>query len=122
MSWRNQEKYPPEKSFSSRRGGKAQKKKSKGKKGGVAQPALTADQVEAYTRAIASAKSKFDHQDVFFARKMKGAQEYSALLAAECLADISVDGADGAAMAAHQAHVMAVVKQEFVAFCRAQSR
>ena len=99
------------------------KKGSKQRRGGAgaATKKLTDAEEAAYSTAIVSAQSKFDHQDTFFAKKMKGAQEYSSLIAAECLNDIAVDSGDKTALKQHQAVVFARIKQAFVAFCRAQS-
>ena len=58
--------------------------------GGAITPLIEAEQEQYYT-AIKSAKSKFDHSDVYFKKGMKGLIEYSLLISQECFTDIQID-------------------------------
>lgn len=92
-------------------------KKAAPKKNGPVE--LTAEEKALYEEAIKSAKTKFDHADTFFAKNMKGVEEYSQLITKECLNDIKIDAADKAAMDKHTNIVKAAIKEDFVAFKKA---
>lgn len=62
-------------------------KAPKEKKAGLRE--LSAEESAEYDAAIKSAKSKFDHEDTYFAKGMKGCQEFAGLIAKECLTDIT---------------------------------
>lgn len=87
------------------------KKQPKAKQGKVE---LTPEEEKQYEEAIKSAKTKFDHQDAFFEKAMKGAQEYAGLIAKECLNDIKVE--EGAPMDRHNAYILQVVKEDFIEY------
>jgi len=84
-----------------------------GKKGQVE---LTAEVVALYEEPIKSAKSKFDHGDAYYAKGMKGGQDYWGLIAKECLNDIKIDSSDKKAMDNHNGIINAILKPEFIEF------
>jgi len=75
-----------------------------------------------YAEAIKSALTKFDHQDTFFAKGMKGVDEYAALIAKECLSDITIEAGDADGLKDHNAYITGIVKEMFVAFKRAGAK
>jgi len=77
---------------------------------------LSEARAQEYKDAIKSAQSKFDHHDTYFAKNMKGVEEYTALLVKETLSDIKVDQANKEAVAEHQAIVAGMVKEMFVTY------
>jgi hypothetical protein len=52
---------------------------------------LTDEELKEYDEAIKSAKTKYDHEDTYFGKGMKGTEEYSQLISKECLNDIKID-------------------------------
>ena len=58
---------------------------------------ISAEAIAQYEEPIKSAKSKFDHCDVFFT-KDKNPIKYSKMIAQECLKDIKIDASDKKAM------------------------
>jgi len=94
--------------------GKEPKQAKKGKETIVLEP----EEFKKYEDAIKSAKTKFDHEDTFFAKNMKGAEEFAALIAKECLADINIDGGDQEAMDKHNAFIKQMIKEDFIAYNR----
>ena len=100
--------------------GKAPKEeKKKQAKGGIV---LTDEETKAYEVAITSAKTKYDHGDTYYAKGGKGLEEYSQLIAKECLNDITVDAADKQASTKHINYIKQVLKEEFIAFNRAKAK
>lgn len=99
-----------------------EEKKKGGKKegGGKGKQAIemTPEEFKQYEDAIKSAKTKFDHEDTFFAKNMKGVQEYAKLIADECLNDITVDAGDAAAVKKHNDYVTQMIKEDFIAYNR----
>lgn len=77
---------------------------------------LSEEEKAQYEEAIKSAKTKYDHGDTYFAKNMKGLEEYSALIVKECLNDIKIDAADKAALDRHTNIVKGVIKEDFVAY------
>ncbi len=59
---------------------------------------------------------KFDHQDVYFLKHMKGVEEYSKLISEECLNDIELDG--DLTKKKHDKIVRDIIKNEFVEFMK----
>lgn len=82
----------------------------KPKAGGV-----SAEAMAQYEEPIKSAKSKFDHCDVYFA-KDKNPMKYSKMIAQEVLSDIKIDDKDKKAMQAHEAMVLNFIKLDFAEF------
>lgn len=79
-------------------------------------------EVEAqYGEPIKSAKSKYDHCDVFFA-KDKNPMKYSKMIAQETLNDIKVDAANKKAMKEHEAMVLNFIKLDFAEFKKNESK
>lgn len=90
------------------------------KKNAPAKVNLTAAVWEKYGEPVKSAKTKFDHADVYFAKGQKGLDEYIGLIDKECLTDIKIDAADEAAIGEHTAIVTMIVKMDFIEFKKTQ--
>jgi hypothetical protein len=98
--------------------GQAPKPKGKEPKATKAKPQkveLSAEKAAEYEEAIKSAKSKFDHADTYFAKNMKGVEEFSKLIAQECLNDIKTDNLDE-----HNSIIKDIIKAEFVEYNKAK--
>lgn len=94
--------------------GEPPKPKGKEPKAKPAKPqkvVLTEEQQAAYDEAIKSAKSKFDHADTYFAKNMKGVEEFAKLIAAECLNDIKAENVEE-----HNSIVKDIIKADFVEY------
>jgi hypothetical protein len=90
----------------------AEKKASevKPKAGGI-----SAEAMAQYEEPIKSAKSKFDHCDVYFA-KDKNPMKYSKMIAQEVMNDVKIDEKDKKAITAHEAMVLNFIKLDFAVF------
>lgn len=98
--------------------GAAPKAKGKEPKAPKAKPqkvVLSAEKTAEYEEAIKSAKSKFDHADTYFAKNMKGVEEFSKLIAQECLNDIKTENLDE-----HNSIIKDIIKLEFVEYNKAK--
>jgi len=98
--------------------GEAPKPKGKEVKAPKAKPqkvVLSPEMTAQYDEAIKSAKSKFDHADTYFAKNMKGVEEFSKLIAAECLNDIKAENLDE-----HNSIIKDIIKGEFVEYNKAK--
>jgi len=78
---------------------------------------LTPEEATEYDTAIKSAKSKFDHEDTYFGKGMKGVNEFAGLIAAECLNDITPQDAEE-----HKLIVLTKMKEDFITFNRNKSK
>lgn len=94
---------------------KKEAKPQKAQKQKQAKRELTEEESAEYDKAIKSAKSKFDHEDTYFAKGMKGVNEYAGLIAKECLSDITPKDEKE-----HQDLVVGLIKQDFIAFNKAK--
>merc|ERR1712125_19974 len=92
-------------------------KAPKPKKGAVV---LNEEETKEYEVAIASAKTKYDHGDTYYAKGMKAMEEYAGLISKECLNDIFIDAADNVASEKHLNYIKQVLKEEFIVFNRAK--
>jgi len=72
--------------------------------------------VELYQNALKSAQTKFDHEDTFFVKNMKGVEEYSNLLSKECLSDIKIDQSDVDKMKQHNEIIFGMLKEMFIQY------
>ena len=81
---------------------------------------ISAEAIAQYEEPIKSAKSKFDHCDVYF-EKDKNPMKYSKIIAAECLNDIKIDPKDKKAMQAHEAMVLNFIKIDFDVYKKNQA-
>jgi hypothetical protein len=90
------------------------------KKNAAAKVDLTAAVWEKYGEPLKSAKTKFDHADVYFGKGQKGLDEYIGLISKECLTDIKIDSADEAANSEHTAIITMIIKMEFIEFKKTQ--
>jgi len=99
---------------------KQEKPQAKGGKKG--QVELSAEVMALYEEPIKSAKTKFDHGDAYYAKGMKGCQEYCGLIAKECLNDIKIDASDKKAMDNHNAIVTAILKPEFIEYNKIKAK
>ena len=98
--------------------GEAPQPKGKEVKAPKAKPqkvVLSPEMAAQYDEAIKSAKSKFDHADTYFAKNMKGVEEFSKLIAAECLNDIKAENLDE-----HNSIIKDIIKGEFVEYNKAK--
>lgn len=79
-------------------------------KGGISE-----EDTAKYAEPIKSAKSKFDHCDVYFA-KDKNPMKYGKMIAGEVLNDIKIDAKDKKALKDHENMVMNFIKLDFAEF------
>jgi hypothetical protein len=93
------------------------KKEKGGAKALPVKAVLSPEMAAEYSEAIKSAKSKFDHAKTFFAKNMKGVEEFSKLIAAECLNDIKAQNIDE-----HNRIIKDIIKAEFIEFQRAKKK
>jgi len=96
--------------------------KVKGPKPKVAKLEITDEIIERYAEPIKSAKTKFDHQDVYFAKNCKGLDEYACLIKNETLTDLQIDPKDKEAMTEHTQIVIALIKTEFTEYKKSQGK
>ena len=82
---------------------------------------ITDEMIEKYTEPVNSAKTKFDHCDVFFA-KDGGMNGYCEMIAKETLTDIKIDESDKTAMKEHYQIVVYLIKDNFVNFKRNEAK
>lgn len=71
-----------------------------------------------YFEPIKSAKTKFDHEDVYFAKGMKACQEFTGLIAKETLNDVKIDEGDSEGIKKHNEIIAAFVKADFVEYMK----
>lgn len=85
-------------------------------KGGISD-----EDIAKYTEPINSAKSKFDHCDVFFA-KDKNPMKYGKMIATEVLNDITIDATNKKALKEHESMVMNFIKLDFAEFKKSEAK
>ena len=85
-------------------------------KGGISEE----DQAK-YAEPIKSAKSKFDHCDVYFAND-KNPMKYGKMIAQEVLNDIKIDTTNKKAMKEHENMVMNFIKLDFAEFKKGEAK
>merc|ERR1712176_89925 len=101
--------------------GKKGGKESSGKKGSKEKPGLSEELRAQYEEAVNSAKTKFDHCDVFFA-KDKNPMGFIKMIATEAVNDIKVDKTDTKAMKEHEGIVRDLIMPDFQAWKKAQAQ
>lgn len=101
---------------------KEEKPEKSGKKEGAGKNnksiSISLEEMKVYEPAIKSAKTKFDHEDTFFAKGTKGMNEYIKLIAAECLNDITIGKEDVEGNKKHLEIVEKLIKEDFINFNR----
>ena len=85
-----------------------------------AKGAISEEDMAKYTEPINSAKSKFDHCDVYFTND-KNPMKYGKMIAQEVLNDIKIDTSNKKAMKDHEAMVMNFIKLDFAEFKKAEA-
>ena len=79
---------------------------------------VNVEEMKVYDSALKSAKTKFDHEDTFFAKGSKGVAEFTKLLAEECLSDIKIEKGDVEGNKKHNEIVAQLVKEDFISYNR----
>jgi len=98
------------------------KKEAKCGKGGGKKVNFNDEIMKKYAEPIKSAKSKYDHGDVYFSKGGKGLNEYCALIAKESLNDIEIDKSDKKAIDEHKMIVNLILKPDFIEFNKKKSK
>ena len=83
---------------------------------------MSLQEFQLYDFAIKSAKTKYDHEDTFFAKGVKGVLNYSTLIAKACLDDIKINEKDKEAMNKHNDLVKQMIRDDSIAYNRSKKK